>query len=137
MPPHTCVHPFLAQPQMGMGKTIQTIATIVAGMPGVGKPAKGKRKADAGAAAGEGHGPTLIVCPSSAMLQWADEVQRSTPEGAVKVVAFYGPGRAKLSKSDLESADIVLTTYVKPTTFARQEEKSIHSKIFFISKSFS
>ena len=103
-----------------MGKTIQTIATIIAGMPGVAKPTKGKGKAKAAAgsaSSGEGHGPTLIVCPSSAMLQWADEVQRSTPDGAVKVVAFYGPGRTKLTKADLEAADIVLTTFVAPLLY--------------------
>lgn len=56
-------------------------------------------------------GPTLVVCPSSAMLQWADEVRRATDEGSVNVVAYYGAGRAKTTMEDVQNADIVLTTY--------------------------
>jgi SNF2 family DNA or RNA helicase len=115
-------------------QTIQTIATIVAGLARAAAPKKSTRTKrgrgvsansaeSAAAAAGEageaaespghleGGGPTLVVCPSSAMLQWADEVQRCTTEGTVKVVAYYGAARAKTTLAELQAADIVLTTY--------------------------
>jgi len=34
-------------------------------------------------------GPTLIVCPSSAMLQWRDEILKFTAPGCLRVVVFY------------------------------------------------
>ena len=34
-------------------------------------------------------GPTLVVCPSSAMLQWRDEIYRCSVDGSVKVFLYY------------------------------------------------
>merc|ERR1740133_878500 len=99
---------------MGMGKTIQTISTIVAGRmdyktksglfaPPVAPPPapvdsdaddfveRSKPAAPAAPQAIE-WGPTLVVCPVSAMMQWSDEIKMHTAEG-------------------LASCDVVLTTY--------------------------
>lgn len=72
--------------EMGMGKTIQTIATIVADVVkhrDARKKGKKRKTADAGS---NGPGPTLVVAPSSAMLQWSDEIRRATSADALKVL---------------------------------------------------
>ena len=55
-------------------------------------------------------GPTLVVCPSSAMLQWRDEIHRCSVNGSVKVFLYYH-GRKKIKPKDLLKYDVVLTTY--------------------------
>ncbi|KAI5079688.1 hypothetical protein GOP47_0005167 [Adiantum capillus-veneris] len=70
---------------------------------------------------------TLIVCPSSILGQWQEEIARHTEKGALKVIVYEGfqkgPGlqsggevtRTKYGKivgaHELAMADIVLTTY--------------------------
>ena len=77
--------------QMGMGKTIQTIALLCA----TRTPGQ----------------PTLIVAPSSAMLQWQDEIKRCTAEGTLSVLVFHSASRLKLTPADLMAHDVVLTSY--------------------------
>ncbi|KEG11426.1 putative DNA repair protein [Trypanosoma grayi] len=74
--------------EMGMGKTIQMISLLLA-----------NRLV----------GPTLVVCPVSSMLQWETEIKEHVVQGALLVVVVDRIVRAK--KDDLESADVVLTTY--------------------------
>ncbi len=74
---------------MGMGKTMQVIALLL------------HSKAT---------GPTLIVCPLSVLSQWESELRRRVAPGTLKVVVFHGPNRAT-SVSELQSCDVVLTTY--------------------------
>lgn len=90
--------------EMGMGKTIQSISLIIAA----------KRDAEAGVGAfapeplpepsssGDSdfednpepaqpaapplYGPTLVVCPVSAMMQWADEIAAHTEPGCLQVL---------------------------------------------------
>lgn len=75
--------------EMGMGKTIQTIALILA------------RKREVK--------PTLIVCPMSSMSQWDNEISKSMRKRALKVFTFYG--ESKRSAESLKQFDIVLTSY--------------------------
>ena len=98
----TCRGGILAD-EMGMGKTIQTISTIVASVVDARKSVK-QRSLDSEVA------PTLIVCPSSAMLQWADEINRSTAAGTLSVLVVYGK-RDKLTKEEIMRHDVVLTSY--------------------------
>lgn len=81
--------------EMGLGKTIQTISLLVSG------------KKDAG----KGGGPTLIIAPSSAMLQWQDEITRCTKEGTLSVLVYQSTKRKKLTPADIISVDVVLTSY--------------------------
>jgi len=81
--------------EMGMGKTIQMISLMVASK--MAEPEK--------------HGPTLVVAPSSAMLQWVDEVQNVTLDGTLNVLVYYGAKRGTLTPDELMKTDIVLTSY--------------------------
>ena len=56
--------------EMGMGKTIQMIALLLAA------PAHGK--------------PTLVVCPTVALMQWQQEIVRHTEPNALPVTVYYG-----------------------------------------------
>jgi len=81
--------------EMGLGKTIQTISLLVSA-----------KKRD-----GKNGGPTLIVAPSSAMLQWQDEIARCTVEGTLSVLVYQSLKRKRLTPLDIISADVVLTSY--------------------------
>jgi DNA repair protein RAD16 len=82
--------------EMGLGKTIQTISLIVSG-----KANAGKQKL----------GPTLIVAPSSAMLQWQDEINRCTKEGTLSVLVYQSAKRKGLTPADILNMDVILTSY--------------------------
>lgn len=84
------MHGILAD-DMGLGKTVQTLAHLLAE----------KR-------AGRLESPALIVAPTSLMKNWQDEARRFTPE--LGCVVFHGSDRRE-RLAELESADLVLTTY--------------------------
>eukprot|EP00493_Phyllostaurus_siculus_P025523 UN25867 len=77
--------------QMGMGKTIQTIALLVEGK---NKNRTGKPQ------------PTLIVCPSSAMLQWLEEIKRFTKPHFFNMLVYYGNQR-DVDVEEIQNYDIV------------------------------
>ncbi|CAK9058095.1 unnamed protein product, partial [Durusdinium trenchii] len=92
--------------EMGMGKTLQTISLLLAG---------------------EVKGPTLVVCPAAAMLQWRNEILRFTEPGNLEVRLFYGTEK-KDALSDLMDAKsiflrrvVVLTTYQTLESDYRQQ----------------
>jgi superfamily II DNA or RNA helicase len=64
---------------MGLGKTLQVLAAL-------------------------GGGPSLVVCPTSVLHEWRDQLRRFRP--ALKVATYHGPGR-RLDPS----ADVTLTSY--------------------------
>lgn len=74
--------------EMGMGKTIQVIALLLAHRVS---------------------GPTLVVAPVSSMMQWKTEIEQHVAASSfvVKVVSKT----TSTSVEDMENADIVLTTY--------------------------
>lgn len=87
--------------EMGMGKTIQTISLLLA--------AKAKRLQEGSA---EGFlAPTLVIAPTSAVMQWHDEIKDFTEEGSLKVMVYYGTHRKGLTKASIMAYDVVLTTY--------------------------
>ena len=53
-------------------------------------------------------GPSLVVCPSSLLFNWAREAQKFVPE--FKVLCIEGADRSKLFPEILES-NLVLTSY--------------------------
>ena len=89
--------------EMGMGKTIQIIALILA------------RK---------GNAPTLVITPVSSMLQWKEEIELYVEPGEISVCILHGQ-TTKLTPSELSTYDVVLTTY---QTVEKQWQKVISSK---------
>lgn len=73
--------------EMGMGKTIQTIALLLA------EP-RGK--------------PNLVIAPTVALMQWKQEIETHTNNG-LSVCLFYGQNRS-VTANELKNYDVVLTT---------------------------
>jgi superfamily II DNA or RNA helicase len=71
--------------EMGLGKTLQTLAFL--------RPLKG---------------PSLVVCPSSLIFNWAREAEKFVPE--MKVLRIEGPARSDLFRR-IPDSNIVLTSY--------------------------
>ncbi|KAJ2401376.1 DNA repair protein rad16, partial [Coemansia sp. RSA 2559] len=98
--------------EMGMGKTLQTIALLLVN--------RGK--------------PTLVICPTVALMQWKAEIAMATDE--LSVFVFYGDQRKKLmdaggSGMDLEELakyDVILTTYAVMESGFRRERSGFRSK---------
>ncbi|TPX43200.1 hypothetical protein SeMB42_g04828 [Synchytrium endobioticum] len=78
--------------EMGMGKTIQTIALMVQNLPQQDHVPKG----------------TLIVCPQSLLRQWNKEVVRRTK--SLSSIIYHGTARHQ-HVDELEDYDVVITTY--------------------------
>jgi len=91
--------------EMGMGKTIQMVAMLVQR-----KQMANNALLSSDEANNHGAGPTLIVCPTSAMPQWADEICSFTEEGTLSVATYYGD-RKSFSSAVLQEYDVVVTTY--------------------------
>lgn len=73
---------------MGLGKTLQALCTV--------------------------RGPTLVVCPTSVLPNWASEAARFRP--TLRVTVYHGPRRAlpdapASGQDDGQDIDLVLTTY--------------------------
>ncbi|KAJ2307219.1 DNA repair protein rad16, partial [Coemansia sp. RSA 2704] len=69
---HTQFRGGILADEMGMGKTLQTIALLLV----------------------NGGGPTLVVCPTVALLQWKAEIELATD--ALSVLVYYGDDRKRL-----------------------------------------
>ncbi len=79
--------------EMGLGKTLQTLAYL--------KTVEEKR----GSAAKK---PSLIVCPTSLVFNWVNEVKKFTPK--LKVLALHGPDRHG-KFAEIATSDLVVTSY--------------------------
>ena len=77
---------------MGLGKTVQVLSYLLA-MKQNGQTL-----------------PSLIVCPASLVLNWAEECQKFTPELSCMVVDGDAAHRAELAES-WPAADLVVTSY--------------------------
>ena len=78
---------------MGLGKTVQVLSYLLSIKE-----------------LGENPLPSLIVCPASLVLNWAEECQKFTPELTCVVVDGDAAHRAALAEQ-WESADLVVTSY--------------------------
>ena len=87
--------------EMGMGKTLQTIALMLAHKetPPVCHECEGLP-----------NGGTLIVLPVIALVQWKSEILRWAKPGALTVHTYYGANRKALPEQ-LAQHDVVLTSY--------------------------
>ena len=83
---------------MGLGKTVQVLALIA-------------RRQGERAAAGAAPAPTLIVCPTSVVANWAAEAARFTPELSVRVHQGIARARGAEIAEAGSGADIVVTSY--------------------------
>lgn len=95
--------------EMGMGKTIQAIALVLARrelqqpddvpslLPGPSKRLPGIKA-------------TLVICPVVAVKQWESEIKKFTSEGSTKVLIYHGANRVKNFKL-IRQYDFVITTY--------------------------
>ena len=56
---------------------------------------------------------TLVICPVVAIIQWRDEILKFTAPGSLVVMIHHGSKRKQgdVGIEELESADVVLTTY--------------------------
>ncbi len=84
------LHGILAD-EMGLGKTIQTLAYL-----------EYRQNCKLSSQ------PTLIICPTSLVMNWRDEAERFTPD--LRVLALQGPGRKKYL-SRMDDYHIVVTSY--------------------------
>jgi DNA repair protein RAD16 len=90
--------------EMGMGKTIQTVALIMSDYPA--------KK------------PTLVVVPPVALMQWSNEIKAYT-NGKLKVLVYHGTNsKAKgLSVKELMKFDIIMISYPGLESVYRKETK--------------
>lgn len=79
--------------EMGLGKTLQTLACF---------------HSRSGSIRPEEKRPSLVVCPTSLIFNWAAEAARFTP--GLRVLPLHGAGRQKLF-DQVRAADIVVTSY--------------------------
>ncbi|XP_062188258.1 ATP-dependent helicase rhp16-like [Phragmites australis] len=96
--------------EMGMGKTIQAISLVLTARR-LRPP--GQRGAASSASLGcpmRPLGCTLVICPVVAVIQWAQEIERHTAKGSVRVLLYHGPKRGT-QNYDFDNYDFVLTTY--------------------------
>ena len=82
---------------MGLGKTVQVLSYLLA-------------MKQSGQTESKGLLPSLIVCPASLVLNWAEECRKFTPELTCVVVDGDAVHRAALAES-WPAADLVVTSY--------------------------
>ena len=87
---------------MGLGKTIQTISTILLNPRPKGEASKLSHKVAK---------TTLVVAPLALIKQWEREIEDKVEDShALRVLVHHGPKRTKRG-DDLRKYDIVITTY--------------------------
>lgn len=96
--------------EMGMGKTIQTIALLLHQKDAREKLAVAAAKKGRATRREDARAPTLVVVPTSALAQWEDEIRDCVAPGALRVVVYYAD-RKRVEASTLQNADVILTTY--------------------------
>ncbi|KZS92628.1 hypothetical protein SISNIDRAFT_412173 [Sistotremastrum niveocremeum HHB9708] len=90
--------------EMGMGKTIQTIALLVSD---------------------ESPGPNLVVAPTVAIIQWRNEIEKHTD--GMKVLVWHGAGREQNVK-ELKKYNVVLTSYAVLESGYRKQQSGFKRK---------
>lgn len=91
---------------MGLGKTLQTLTYF--------EILRGNKKTNS-------QKPHLIICPTSVMNNWEEEIKKFTP--TLSFILYHGKKRKK-DKTYLKKADLIITTYT-----LLQKEISFFKKI--------
>ncbi|KAJ7979907.1 DNA/RNA helicase protein [Quillaja saponaria] len=126
---------------MGLGKTVMTIALILA------RPGRGsvddqeidsadntgiskKRKKDAPINIPfKAKGGTLIVCPMALLSQWKDELETHSEPESISIFVHYGGDRTS-DPNVISGHDVVLTTYgVLAASYKNDGENSIYHRV--------
>lgn len=94
---------------MGLGKTLQSIMFIVSVLPEIRQH----------------HKPVLVVCPSSLVYNWLNELAKFSPQVLVKLIEGDKGQRAALLK-DISEVDVVIVSY----SLLRMDMNSYQSKSF-------
>uniref|UniRef100_A0A7N0TJC4 Helicase-like transcription factor CHR28 n=1 Tax=Kalanchoe fedtschenkoi TaxID=63787 RepID=A0A7N0TJC4_KALFE len=161
----TCSGGILADDQ-GLGKTISTIALILKERSPSSKPAQERSKLvtlnldddDDGIqeldgicakgtstlSKGRPSAGTLVVCPTSVLRQWADELRNKvTSEANLSVLVYHGGNRTK-DPNELAKYDVVVTTYSivsmevpKQPLVDQDEDEENHEAKGYLSSEFS
>ncbi|KAK8525984.1 hypothetical protein V6N13_017058 [Hibiscus sabdariffa] len=98
--------------EMGMGKTIQAIALVLAKrhfLREIGEP-NGSSVTSGSSTDLPRIGCTLVICPVVAVSQWVSEIDRFTSRGSNKVLVYHGANRGK-NMTPFSEYDFVITTY--------------------------
>ncbi|KAK6242877.1 hypothetical protein QUC31_013382 [Theobroma cacao] len=98
--------------EMGMGKTIQAIALVLAKrelLRTIAEPNGSSLTPSSSTDLPMIRG-TLVICPVVAVSQWVSEIDRFTSRGSTKVLVYHGTNRGKNIKQFLDY-DFVITTY--------------------------
>ena len=87
---------------MGLGKTVQTL-TVIDSMKDLG-------------------GPSIVICPSSILLNWVDEIEKFAPH--LKYKAVMGVKEERLEQIEtLNDYDIIITSY----DYLRRDIEAYHA----------
>ena len=111
--------------EMGLGKTIEVLALILAQKPPQGWIEHGETLGNADTviectnmANGENvkklhrSGATLVICAVSLVGQWIDEAKSKLDEDSgLRILMYHGSGRERNPKKIAENYDLVVTTY--------------------------
>lgn len=97
--------------EMGMGKTIQTVAMLVSD---TSRDIKG------------GEAGTLIVAPTVAIMQWKQEIELYT-NNALSILIFHGSNR-EISPDKIRQYDLVITTYNLLESVWRKQQSGFRRK---------
>lgn len=99
--------------EMGMGKTLQAIALVLAKREIIRSIGTGldwcSPSAGSSTSLPEIRG-TLVICPVVAVTQWVGEINCSTAQGSTKVLVYHGANRGKTA-DQFKNFDFVVTTY--------------------------
>ncbi|OIV99204.1 hypothetical protein TanjilG_19700 [Lupinus angustifolius] len=98
--------------EMGMGKTIQAIALVLAKREfhQMSCEADEPSSSPGSSTVLPAIKGTLVICPVVAVTQWVSEIDRFTLKGSTKVLVYHGAKREK-SGEQFSEYDFVITTY--------------------------
>ncbi|XP_006363761.2 ATP-dependent helicase rhp16-like [Solanum tuberosum] len=112
--------------EMGMGKTVQAIALVLAQ-----RELKKHSSILSSSPSASQELPTvkgtLIVCPVIGVMQWFCEIERCTTKGSNKTLVYHGANREKCTYK-LEEYDFVITTYYTIEADYRTKKSKHNSK---------
>ncbi|OAV84995.1 hypothetical protein PTTG_30885 [Puccinia triticina 1-1 BBBD Race 1] len=105
---------------MGLGKTLTTLAYVLL---------TSDLAAEFHWADWENHSAaTLIVCPLATLSNWENEIKIHFSDSTISFCVFHGPNRRKLSRTDLQTSMVVLTTYEMIGGRGNQDQSTIQSQ---------